>query len=154
MSWLALLLLALLLIVTLGVSRRPVSGTSWVYFRCLLPAWRFFEDVEPGPRLRFQVDAGEWHDAIAPAERGGVLLNAAQNLALAQQSLVEQLWSELEGETYDALPRLASYQLVLRLVRERAAALGLVTPNAPYRFRLDEVDGSDEPGFCSEEQRF
>lgn len=143
MGFVAPLLLGLLVLLSLRQSRQPLTGRTWVLLRSLLPSWRFFEDVEPGPELQFCVArAGDdaWQPVLVPPRRRGFFLNASGNLYLAQQSLVEQLWSELDGATLDEAKQLTSYRLVQRLVTERA--------KERYRFRL--VTGS-EVDFESEE---
>lgn len=159
MGSLAALLLALLTLLTWWQSRRPLRGQAWLLFRSLLPSWRFFEDVEPGPELRFSVapngqDFGPWQLAFSQAAAArGWLLNASGNLHLARQSLVEQLWSELDGVAVSHAPELISYRLVQRLIQARARELGLLSERARYRFRLLGA-GNDEPEFESEEHAF
>jgi hypothetical protein len=160
MGSLAALLLALLTLLTWRQSRRPLRGRAFMLFRSLLPSWRFFEDVEPGPELRFAVaardrDFGPWQPALAPgAGTRGWLLNAQGNLHLARQSLIEQLWSELDGVAVAAAPELVSYRLVQRLIESRARELGLMSEGARYRFRLLGGATDSEPDFESEEHSF
>ena len=148
MSWLVPALLALALLATLRLSRQPLRGGAWRLLRSLLPSWRFFEDIELGPELSFRVwqgaQPGAWQPALpAPTRRlSSVLLDADGNLHLARQSLVEQLWSELDGQEVDAATTLVSYRLVQLLVVQRAAELGLAHAGARYQFRL----GSAQPG--------
>jgi hypothetical protein len=130
MSWLAPLSIALLLLLGLRLSRLPLRGKVWQLLRVLLPSWRFFEDIELGPRLWVRVrQAGhgfsEWQLALRMPQRGpgSLLLAAETNGVLAQQSLVEELWSELDGLELDAAPRLVSYQLVQSIAERRARAL-------------------------------
>lgn len=133
---------------TLLVTRRPLRGTGWLLFRSLLPAWRFFEDVESTADLYFRVaqagsaDYGDWQIALpAPARGvGALLLNARGNLALATHSLVEQLLAELDGCTVDAAPSLTSYRLVQELVKQRLRESG-AADSSRYQFRLDS-DGA------------
>jgi hypothetical protein len=153
-TWVLLLLLAVALVSTALVSRRPLEGKAWLLLRCLFPAWRFFEQVELGPELRFRFTlAGEqwseWQPAVVMRERGlgALLLNAEGNLTLAQQSLVEQLAAELDGCSVDAVAALVPYRLVQRLVSERARAQGAVAPGR-YQFSLGWP--SAEPAFISE----
>lgn len=139
MALLAPLLFGLLLGLTLLRSGRPLRGRAWTLLRCLFPSWRFFEDVEPGPALTFAVaeqgaSFGPWCEGLVAPTARGFFLNAAGNLALAQQSLVEQLLHELDGTREDEVLALVSYQLVQRLIAERARELGVV--GARYKFRL------------------
>jgi hypothetical protein len=156
MALLAPLLFGLLLGLTLWQSRRPLRGRAWTLLRCLFPSWRFFEDVEAGPTLIFCVAApgesfGPWRAALAPAQQRGIILNAAGNLALAEQSLVVLLLSELDGVREDAAVQLVAYRLVQRLLSQRARELGVFGPGARYKFRL----GSDEDvAFESAEHTF
>lgn len=145
MGLLAPLLFGLLLALTLLQSRRPLRGRAWTLLRCLLPSWRFFEDVEPGPALTFAVAAagegfGPWHHALTAPGARGLFLNAAGNLALAQQSLVEQLLHELDGVREESAPSLVPYQLVQRLIAERARELGVARGSARYKFRLGSAE--------------
>lgn len=155
MGFVAPLLLGLLVLLSLRQSRRPLTGRAWVLLRSLLPSWRFFEDVEPGPELSFcVVEAGRdgpWRPALVPPGRRGFFLNAQGNLYLLQQSLVEQLWSELDGVEVDAAPRLTSYQLVQRLLVERMRQLGQATPGSRYRFRLASSEAPSDVDFESGE---
>jgi hypothetical protein len=134
MGFVAPLLLALLVLLSLRQSRRPLTSRTWGLLRSLLPSWRFFEDVEPGPELLYCVvqdgEDGAWQPALTPPAQRGLFLNAQGNLYLAQQSLVEQLWAELDGVETDAVSGLVSYRLVRRLVAER------VPKDAHYRFKL------------------
>lgn len=148
MGWVVPLLLGSLLLLTLRQARQPLEGRAFLLLRSLFPSWRFFEEVEPGPQLLFCVvvggEQGPWQPVLTPVRRRGVLLNAAGNLHLAQQSLVEQLWSELDGISLDAAPQLTVYQLVQRLVVERLRELGLATSGARYRFRLESEEGESD----------
>lgn len=141
MGFIAPLLLALLVLLSLRNERRPLTGRSWLLLRSMLPSWRFFEDVEPGPELLYCVvqdgHDGEWRPVLSPPARRGFFLNASGNLYLAQQALVEQLWSELDGVAVDDAPSLTSYQLVQRLIS------GRMREKAHYRFRLTSPDGVD-----------
>jgi hypothetical protein len=151
--WLLPPLLGLLLLLTLWQSRQSLRGRSWLLLRSLFPSWRFFEDVEPGPEATFAVatpggDFARWQPVLAAAPSRGFFLNAAGNSYLAQQSLVEQLWAELDGVRADDAPRLVPYQLLQRLIIERARELGLLELGGRYKFRL----GTDESiDFESEE---
>jgi hypothetical protein len=125
-------------------------------FRCLLPSWRFFDQVEPAPVLRFRsapVGAafGDWQDALIPPPRtpGSLLFNPAGNLHLACRSLVEQLLADLEdaAELGRAPHELVSYQLVCALVQRR-----LNTPadaRIRYQFCLLEAESAPAPLFLS-----
>jgi hypothetical protein len=155
MGWIVPLLLGSLLLLTLRQSREPLEGRGFLLLRSLFPSWRFFEEVAPGPELRFCVieggEQGPWQPALSPVLTRGVLLNAPGNLHLAQQSLVEQLWSDLDGVSVEAAPELTVYRLVQRLIVERMREQGLATPGARYRFRLVSGDGESESDFDSEE---
>ncbi len=157
MTGLAALLFGLLVLLTLRQSRRPLSSKAWLLLRSLLPSWRFFEDVVPGPRLWFQVaaqgqDFGPWQPALVPPQRVRFLLNPEGNLQLAYQSLVEQLQAELDGMPFETAPTLTPYRLVQELVKERARGLGDTCAVLPtrYRFRLCSAEDG-EVAFQSEE---
>lgn len=143
MIWLGALLLALLAL-SLRLSQRPLRGRAWQLLRVALPSWRFFEDIELGPRLWVRVRSdeaswGEWQLAIVPPQRTALalLLNADGNQALAQQSVVEQLWSELDGMEVASAPQLVSYQLVQHIAEARARALG-ASAMSRFQFLLGE----------------
>jgi hypothetical protein len=146
------LLLGLGVLLTLRLSRRPLPGKAWALLRSLLPSWRFFEDVEPGPELCCRVAPrgsgyGAWQGVLE--HRSGtlrVLLNAAGNLRLAYQSLIEQLEAELDGVERSLAPGLVPYRLVQRLVEQRLRSEGNPV-GARYQFCIG--DASD--GYVSEE---
>lgn len=159
MFWLGALLLALL-VLSLRLSRSPLGGQAWLLLRVVLPSWRFFEDIELGPQLWVRVRSGEtswgeWQLAILPPQRtaSALLLNAAGNHALAQQSVVEQLWSELDGVEETAAPRLVSYQLVQLIAEGRARSLG-TTAASSFQFLLGEGATTDaDASYVSQEHR-
>ena len=128
----------------LFMPRRALHGRSWALLRCFFPSWRFFEDIDPGPTLSFCFAApgagfGPWHDVVrVPAT--GVVLNARGNLWLAYQSLIEQLWSEIEEGASADPSRLVSYRLVQRLVVVELLGPGERAPGSRYRFRLTSGD--------------
>lgn len=146
------LLLGLGVLLTLRLSRRPLRSKAWGLLRSLLPSWRFFEDVEPGPELCCRValqgrEYGAWQGVLeqgAGAPR--VLLNAAGNLRLAYQSLVEQLEAELDGVERSLAPTLVPYRLVQRLVEQRLRSAGSAA-GARYQFCI----GNASDGYLSEE---
>src|SRR5262245_44602267 len=84
--------------------RRDVSLPAITLLRCFFPAWRFFEEIAPSPVLSHRlatsgqdVDAAIWVNSLVPPPRraSALWLNAAGNLYLAYQTLVERLHSEL-----------------------------------------------------------
>jgi hypothetical protein len=149
------LALALSSLVALGLlvwlPRRMVQARGWALFRCLVPAWRFFEQSEPVPSLHYRVaphgdDWSDWRDALAAPARtpGSLLLNAAGNLHLAQQSLIEHLMAELEDAAGPerAEDELVSYRLVCAVVEQDARAALPASPSLRYQFRLTESGGA------------
>jgi hypothetical protein len=153
--WSRRLALALLALGVLGLlvwlPRRVVRARSWALFRCLVPAWRFFEHIEPVPSLHYRVaphgdDWSDWRDALtAPARTPlSLLLNAAGNLHLAQQSLIEHLVAELEdaAELGRARDELVSYRLVCALIEQNVHAALPASPLLRYQFRLSEGGGA------------
>ncbi|HVY32336.1 MAG TPA: hypothetical protein VHB79_37625 [Polyangiaceae bacterium] len=146
------LLLGLGVLLTLSLSRRPLRSKAWVLLRSLLPSWRFFEDVEPGPELLCRValpggEYGAWQGVLqARAASRGLVLNAAGNLQLAYQSLVEQLESELDGVERGVAPTLVPYRLVQRLVEQRLRSSGNGV-GTRYQFCI----GDAGEGYVSEE---
>ena len=142
---------------TLWVTRRPVQGPGWLLLRSLVPAWRFFEDVESTADLHYRFASpetgayGEWQLATVSPARGSLalLLNARGNLALAEQSLVEQLLAEIDGCPIERVTSLVPYCLAQELVKARLRERG-VAAHVPYQLRLD-ADGIEV--FVSEEHR-
>jgi hypothetical protein len=115
--------------------------------RCLVPAWRFFEEIEPAPALRYRVaphadDWSDWQDALAVPARtpGSLLLNAAGNLHLACQSLIEHLVADLAevSEPGRVEHELVSYRLVCALVERHVRDTLPHTPALRYQFCLAE----------------
>lgn len=131
-------------------SRRPVRAPGFQLLRSLLPSWRFFEQVEAGPLLAFRLLTSNEKEFMpvleAAAGRPSLLLNAAHNLSLLEQSLVEQLLDELDGVEMERAAELTSYRLVQQLVERRARASG--AEGGVYQFRI-EAEGDDEPLFVS-----
>lgn len=97
--------------------------------RALLPSWRFFDEIDPAPKLFYRTaEASTPLDAwlpltFRPARRwSGLVFNPEGNLALARHALLEQLLDDIaEPEVSDAsaVEGLTSYALVTQLVRER-----------------------------------
>jgi hypothetical protein len=146
------LLLGLGVLLTLRLSRQPLRSKAWALLRSLLPSWRFFEDVEPGPELLCRValpggEYGTWQGVLeARAASRGLLLNATGNLRLAYQSLIEQLETELDGVERSLAPTLVPYRLVQRLVEEWLRSAGNAE-GALYQFCIGDADD----GYVSEE---
>ncbi len=113
------LVLLLVVLATLA-ARRAIGGPLLARLRVLLPAWRFFDAIEPTPQLCVRVGAsrdalGPWLDAV-PAVRRGLLLSARSNLALAMHGLVERLVSAEQDERALAV----TLAQLTALARERA----------------------------------
>lgn len=118
--------------------------------RALLPSWRFFDEIDPAPRLFYRtIEAssaqGAWLAVPFRPARGWLALafNPEGNLALARHALLEQLLGDVaEPEVSDpsAVESLTSYALVTQLVRERlrqtAAAAGPAVPPQGERFQF------------------
>jgi hypothetical protein len=116
-------------------------------FRSLVPSWRFFDRIEPVPALHYRfATAGdswsEWQDALTAPSRtpASLLSNAAGNLHLACQSLIEHLVADVEeaaelGRSHDEL---VSYRLVCALVEQRVRSAQPACPRLRYQFRLAE----------------
>jgi hypothetical protein len=109
--------------------------------RCVLPSWRFFEEIAAVPVLSHRlIDPngveGPWLQTLAlPRRHAGMWgLHAAGNLYLAYQSLVERLSAELEDPAeFSDLSRSVSYQLVQALVVQQLGSQG-----SHYQFRLSD----------------
>ena len=165
--WPRPLLLGVPLLVVLGLlvwlPRRGVATRGVALFRCLLPSWRFFDQIESVPDLLYRAaphgdDWSDWQKVLpVPARTAGSLwLNAAGNLHLACRSLVEHWVADLvdlpelaeEGVTRDA-PELVSYRLLCALVEQRARATLPSSPRLRYQFRLLDTEQADTPLFLS-----
>jgi hypothetical protein len=145
-SSIALVFLSLTALLVL-LPRRLVHGESWTLLRCLFPAWRFFEDIAPAPRLRYRVGRdgttfGAWIDALPVPPRGAAALfhDPEGNLFLACQSLVERLVADLEDCDEAQARALVSYRLVQRLVRARILAADGGNAAEVYQFGLEPHD--------------
>ena len=178
--WQRSLLLVVPLLVVLGLlawlPRRVVTARGWVLFRCLLPSWQFFEQIESVPALQYRVaadghDWSDWQNALpAPARTAGSLwLNAPGNLHLACRSLVEHLLAELDdtaanrrddataGDARDVAAarvarqaaELVSYRLLCALVELRARAALPASTELRYQFRLIEAERAGSMSFLS-----
>jgi hypothetical protein len=150
---LALLALGVLALLV-WLPRRTPGSRSWLLFRCLLPAWRFFEQIEPAPALRYRVAPGgedwrEWQDALRPPPRtaSSLLFNAAGNLQLASESLVEHLVADLEdaSEPGRSEDELVSYRLVCALVEQRVRATFESSALLRFQFSLADSELADAP---------
>lgn len=114
---------AIVLVVVVLVSlsaRRSQGGAVLGRLRALVPGWRFFDAIEPTPRLSVRVGAGEdslgaWLDVI-PLARRAPLLAAHSNLALAMHGLVERL----VGDGDDAAAVAVTWAQITELARARA----------------------------------
>ncbi|HKU43676.1 MAG TPA: hypothetical protein VJR89_36205 [Polyangiales bacterium] len=158
-TWLvAAVLLAGCAAALLLIPRAALGSPTWTLLRVLFPSWRFFEDIAPGPTLHYSVAPpgqpfGPWHAAQPYISRSPfqLLLNARGNLWLAYQSLIDQLWNELDESSTVDPTRLVSYQLVQRLVLVELLSPTERASGTRYRFRLASEDAwLDE--FVSPEQ--
>lgn len=146
--------IALTVIALAMLRRHEIRSRSLALFRVLLPSWRFFEQVHPGPRLwcRFaalDAEFGSWQELLRapPAGWQPVLINARGNLRLACLSAVEQLCNELETLAPEQDPaQLTSYQVVSCIVEVQLAEL--LRAGGPLRYQFCVA----EPG--SEAQAF
>lgn len=119
-----------------------MPGRGLALLRSLFPSWRFFEEIEPGPVLEVCV-ASEWRSAWTPAPRtaAALIVNARGNLELAYQSLVDQLWSEIE-DAPEAPERSITYALVQRLIEVECLTAAERASASSYKFRLTtQTDG-------------
>jgi hypothetical protein len=138
------------------VERREVRAHALTLLRCLFPAWRFFEALDPGPLLSYRVAArdgalGPWLAALPEPGPRHLLLNAAGNLRLAYQSLVEQFAAELEAEPAEPA-ELVSFRLIDALVQERIRSGSDAASVARYQFRLSERSPGEPELFVSAER--
>ena len=124
--------------------------------RALLPSWRFFDEIDPAPKLYYrachEAEAlpGAWLPlAFRPARSWtGLAFTPDGNLALARHAVLEQLLGDVaEPEVNDAsaVEGLTSYALVTQLVCEQLqhSALSPRAASAP-RAREDVGDAGVE----------
>jgi hypothetical protein len=126
---LPVLLVLLVLVAIVLRPRRATKSRAWSLLRCLVPAWRFFEQLEPMPQLRYRIaerehEFGEWRDALPAPRRtaASLFLNADGNLHLACQSLVEHLEADLDGDEplgSAVAQELVSYRLLQASIERR-----------------------------------
>jgi hypothetical protein len=143
---LTLSLLSLVVVWSLvWLPRRVVPARSLTLLRCLVPAWRFFEEIEPVPALCYRFaphgnDWSDWQEALVVPTRtpGSLWLNAAFNLHLACQSLVEHLVADLQDarDLGQAEDELVSYRLVCALIERRVRAERPSSSMLRYQFCL------------------
>lgn len=157
-----LTLFSLLLALVLLGKRRPARSPAWLLLRSLFPSWRFFEQIAPVPTLSYRVavsgsDLGGWQDALPPVARTplSLVLNARGNLHLAQQSLVERLSDELDGDaTPETVVESVSYGMVQRLVLAELRRRSRGDAPIRYQFRLTLPEPSTRPGPRTDEDLF
>jgi hypothetical protein len=158
------LLIALALLAVLGLvvllPRNEVPSQALALLRVFFPAWRFFEEIAPSPVLSHRVTLtgqapGPWVLSLTPPPRtaSALWLNAAGNLHLAEKSLVEQLYAEIEAGTPDVLgvTQTVSYQLVQMLVVRRVRSALPLAAAASYQFRLNDFEARETELFVSDE---
>lgn len=119
----ALYFLALVLALVLG--RRGMNSPWLFLLRSFIPNWRFFHALGYTPRLfvRSSADGAQWSDWVMMMPRGNrhwshLFYNADLNLAMAEQTLVEHLSTDINdlpegGRIEDS----TTYPMVERLVR-------------------------------------
>lgn len=119
---------AYLLVLALSMRKgsRELQGPWLFLLRAFFPNWKFYHAVSLSPRLyvRAQTPDGDWTPWILVYPRirrhlGHLWHNAAVNLALTHQNLVEHLAQDARElpEGADARP-LVTYRLVQRLACE------------------------------------
>jgi hypothetical protein len=159
--WIAAGLLAACLVLAL-LPRHTIQGRGLALLRCFFPSWRFFEEIAPGPTLYVSTSSADapiqsWREAWAPSPRtaAALLVNARGNLELAFQSLIDELWSELE-DAPAAPEELIAYQLVRLLIEVECLNSAERAPGRRYRFKLIDAESGEtgrEP-FVSREHEF
>lgn len=93
-----------------------------MWWRILIPTWRFFDAVGVHPELFVRIQ-GEWQPVITrPRLRWySLFFNPGYNRFHACNNLLERLILELAGDV-KSIERLVSYKLVENLAREFARA--------------------------------
>lgn len=132
------------------MTKPRLPGFFWA--RALFPSWRFFEKLGDLPQLHFRMrraggDFGNWVSArrAVPRGAGAILLHAEGNLALACNTLLEQLVSDLgdhEAGEVAGLSENVSYRLVRNLVEFRIREGGFEP--APFEFQFKVTSDSED----------
>lgn len=127
--------------------------------RVLLPSWRFFDRAVRSPALLVCCDDGDWRPLLPPPRTALRWAFAPwANLALAEQSVVEQLVALVEAlevtddDIADDAPAIVEsvpYQLVAAIAHERARRAGAVR----YRWKLVTPDGDTLIDFLTAPER-
>ena len=115
------------LVAALLLGRRGVNSPWLFLLRSFIPNWRFFHQLGYTPRLfvRTQDEAEHWSNWHMMMPRGTrhwshFFYNADLNLAMAEQTLVEHLSTDIadlpEGAAIEAT---TTYPMIERLVRNR-----------------------------------
>lgn len=125
--------------------------------RVLLPSWRFFDRAVRSPRLWLRCDDGPWREVAAPvATPWRWAFAPASNLALAEQSAVDQLVAyveELEAADDDiaddapAIVDSVGYRLVDAIARSHAGAAGR------FQWKIVAPDGDTVIDFLTAPER-
>lgn len=114
--------------------------------RVVVPSWRFFDRIVPGPRLLYRMQAPgaefePWEPLFRDETRplSALLFNPRGNLRLAYYGLLEQLTDDLaELADADQAERLVSYALVRDLVRHHLPRPLLAVRGLQYQFKLSQ----------------
>ncbi len=132
------------LLLTLFLHGRTMTGPWFFLLRSFFPNWRFYHRVGPLPVLYVRASSreGVWQDwrLVMPRARRRVsdlFHNPKNNLALANQSLVEHLWSDIKAaENGRAVMGFVSYRLVVLLALEAARLESGAGVCCQYQFEI------------------
>lgn len=126
-----------------------VPGRGMMLLRVLFPSWRFFEELTEIPYLELRwarggESLGSWQPALRrPSRRwSALLLNPEVNLALAEQSLLQQLESdisELQPGTEELFVASPSYRLCRALVLFQLQQLRSGVEPVRFQFRVSRL---------------
>jgi hypothetical protein len=150
-SDISLLLIAAYFIFLLAslLRRGKVISGPWLFLlRSFFPNWRFYHGLGHQPRLFVRIldSTGQWQswEMFMPRalfHLGDLFHNPRNNLALANQNLVDHLSADVQSLPDDGDVRdLVTYQLVERLVRSMLRAEAI-----QYQFQLRLVPPRSEP---------
>lgn len=150
-STVSLLLIAayfIFLLASLPRRGKVISGPWLFLLRSFFPNWRFYHGLGHQPRLFVRVldDSGQWQPWVmfmprAAFHHGELFHNPHNNLALANQNLVDHLSADIQTMNADADVReLVTYQLVNRLARSFVRA-----DAQQYQFQLRLVPAYAPP---------
>lgn len=140
----------ILILSLFGLSSPILKNPSLKLFRVLFPSWRFFETLQPIPRIYFRVGTGRldhsaWKPLLIPSpprRLRHLFHNPEENLRLAFQVQVEQLLNDIaesEPTSEFEFEKLPAFHIVSTQVRELILAQTTL-PIKFYQFKIGVIE--------------